>query len=91
MAECFKQLESNNLTLVAEAKEKLNEQFRLSKYLLVQQGTNCLHVYCNHFLLANEPWLLNGLYEYYLQTNSSRVIEVLVNVREPHWTILFDR
>lgn len=33
--------------------------------------------------LVSEPWLINGLYDYYLQTNSIRAIEILVNVREP--------
>ncbi|XP_050499567.1 hamartin isoform X4 [Diabrotica virgifera virgifera] len=43
------------------------------------------------FLKVNEPWLLNGLYEYYLSTSSPRAMEILVNIKEPHHIYLFDR
>ncbi|CAH1109601.1 unnamed protein product [Psylliodes chrysocephalus] len=43
------------------------------------------------FIKVNEPWLLNGLYEYYLNTNSQRAMEILVNIKEPHHIYLFDR
>lgn len=39
----------------------------------------------------HEPWLINGLYDYYLNTNSVRCIEVLLTLREPHQQFLFDR
>ncbi|CAG9857248.1 unnamed protein product [Phyllotreta striolata] len=43
------------------------------------------------FIKVNEPWLLQGLYEYYLNTNSQRAMEILVNIKEPHYNYLFDR
>nr|CAI5859942.1 unnamed protein product [Callosobruchus analis] len=43
------------------------------------------------FMKVNESWLLNGLYDYYLQTNSERALEILINIREPHYGYLFDR
>lgn len=44
------------------------------------------------FLFAvSDPWLLNGIYDYYLSTDSERVMEILANITEPHCTYLFDR
>lgn len=40
---------------------------------------------------VNESWLLNGLYEYFLNSNSERAMEILVNIKEPHHIYLFDR
>lgn len=34
---------------------------------------------------------MNGLFDYYLSTNSLRAVEVLVGVREPHDKHLLDR
>lgn len=41
--------------------------------------------------ITKEPWLLNGLFDCFLSTNSARAIEILVSVREPHDKFLFDR
>lgn len=38
-----------------------------------------------------EPWLVNGLFEAYGQLRSPRLLEVLLNVRDPHDRFLFDR
>ena len=35
--------------------------------------------------------MVNGLFDYYLSTNSSRVVEVLAGIREPHDKHLFDK
>lgn len=43
------------------------------------------------FLCTKDAWLVNGLFDYYLSTNSSRAVEVLVGVREPHDKHLLDR
>ncbi|XP_023715009.1 hamartin isoform X2 [Cryptotermes secundus] len=43
------------------------------------------------FLNTKESWLVNGLCDYYLSTSSSRSVEILVGVREPHDRHLFDR
>ncbi|GLV45534.1 Tsc1 [Carabus blaptoides fortunei] len=43
------------------------------------------------FNITKEAWLLSGLFDYYLSTNSARAIEILVSVREPHDKYLFDR
>lgn len=42
-------------------------------------------------MAAKDNWLVNGLFDYYLSTNSLRAIEVLAGVREPHDKHLLDR
>ncbi|XP_046388125.1 hamartin isoform X2 [Ischnura elegans] len=44
-----------------------------------------------HFNATKESWLLNGIFDYYMSTNSYRMVEILVGVREPHDKYLFDR
>jgi tuberous sclerosis protein 1 len=41
--------------------------------------------------LVRDSWLVNGLYDYYLSTNSANTIVVLINIKEPHHQYLFDR
>ncbi|XP_033222128.1 hamartin [Belonocnema kinseyi] len=48
-------------------------------------------VFHDHFLSTKDNWLVNGLFDYYLSTNSVRATEVLAGVREPHDKHLFDR
>ncbi|XP_043492951.1 hamartin isoform X2 [Polistes fuscatus] len=48
-------------------------------------------VFHEHFLSTKDSWLVNGLLDYYLSTNSSRIVEVLAGVREPHDKHLLDR
>ncbi|XP_026666826.1 hamartin isoform X2 [Ceratina calcarata] len=48
-------------------------------------------VFHDLFLCTKDTWLVNGLFDYYLSTNSSRAVEVLVGVREPHDKHLLDR
>ncbi|CAH0547663.1 unnamed protein product [Brassicogethes aeneus] len=43
------------------------------------------------FKNVSDPWLLNGIYDYYLKTNSVRSMDVLVNIKEPHHQFLFER
>lgn len=89
MAECFSQLESNNPVLVDELRARLNDQFKIGIYTFI---CLCFFFYLHGmYFTVTEPWLLNGFYDYYLQTNSSRAIDILVNIREPHHTFLFDR
>ncbi|XP_044767181.1 hamartin isoform X2 [Coccinella septempunctata] len=40
---------------------------------------------------VRDPWFINGLYDYYLNTNSLRSMEILANVNENHHRYLFDR
>lgn len=40
---------------------------------------------------AKDNWLVNGLFDYYLSTNSLRAVEVLAGVRDPHDKHLLDR
>ncbi|KAL1131106.1 hypothetical protein AAG570_012343 [Ranatra chinensis] len=40
---------------------------------------------------SRESWLLNGLFEYHINTGSIRTVEILVGVREPHDRYLFDK
>ncbi|KYQ52069.1 Hamartin [Trachymyrmex zeteki] len=48
-------------------------------------------VFHDHFLCTKDNWLVNGLLDYYLSTNSSRTAEVLAGVRDPHDKHLLDR
>ncbi|KAI5730010.1 hypothetical protein M8J76_009050 [Diaphorina citri] len=43
------------------------------------------------FNSSKEPWLVNGLVDYFLASNSLRAVDVLVIIREPHDKFLFDR
>ncbi|KAK9882395.1 hypothetical protein WA026_020917 [Henosepilachna vigintioctopunctata] len=43
------------------------------------------------FQTVKDSWLINGLYEYYLSSNSLRSMEILANINEPHNKYLFDR
>lgn len=43
------------------------------------------------FFAAKDNWLVNGLFDYYLSTNSTRAMDVLAGVREPHDKHLLDR
>ncbi|KAG5882070.1 hypothetical protein JTB14_023790 [Gonioctena quinquepunctata] len=49
------------------------------------------HSIREQFTKVNESWLLHGLYDYYLSTNSERAMDILVNIKEPHHSYLFDR
>ncbi|XP_077271959.1 tuberous sclerosis 1 protein hamartin isoform X3 [Temnothorax americanus] len=48
-------------------------------------------VFHDHFLCTKDNWLVNGLFDYYLSTNSLRTAEVLAGVRDPHDKHLLDR
>ncbi|XP_050534357.1 hamartin isoform X2 [Daktulosphaira vitifoliae] len=49
------------------------------------------HKFHEQFNSTREPWLLNGMYDYFMSTGSQRAVEVLVAIREPHDKYLFDR
>ncbi|PSN42592.1 hypothetical protein C0J52_08706 [Blattella germanica] len=55
---------------------------------IVEESKKTFH---ETFLRTKESWLVNGLVDYYFQTSSTRSIEILVGVREPHDKHLFDR
>ncbi|KRT84086.1 hypothetical protein AMK59_564 [Oryctes borbonicus] len=55
---------------------------------LVEESKQKFH---EQFNTIKDPWLINGLYDTYLSSNSTRLMEVLVNVKEPHYTYLFDK
>ncbi|GAB0100482.1 Hamartin [Sergentomyia squamirostris] len=38
-----------------------------------------------------DPWFVNGMVDYFCQTSSIRVVEVLVKVQTPHDRFIFDR
>ncbi|KAG7189794.1 hypothetical protein KM043_017455 [Ampulex compressa] len=48
-------------------------------------------IFHDHFLCTKDNWLVNGLFDYYLSTNSLRAVEVLAGVRDPHDKHLLDR
>jgi tuberous sclerosis protein 1 len=43
------------------------------------------------FNLAKEAWLVNGLIDYFAQTNSYRIVEILVKVQNPHDLMIFNK
>ncbi|XP_030766049.1 hamartin isoform X2 [Sitophilus oryzae] len=43
------------------------------------------------FSKTQEPYVIHGLYEYYLSTSSVRCIEIIIALKEPHQQFLFDR
>lgn len=43
------------------------------------------------FNSIKEAWLVNGLVDYFIASNSLRAVDVLVAIREPHDKFLFDR
>ncbi|VVC28746.1 Armadillo-type fold,Hamartin,Armadillo-like helical [Cinara cedri] len=49
------------------------------------------HKFHEQFNNIREPWLVNGMYDYFMATYSQRAVEVLVAVREPHDKFLFDK
>ncbi|XP_019761894.1 hamartin isoform X3 [Dendroctonus ponderosae] len=52
---------------------------------------NIKHSIREQFSKVHESWLINGLYDYYLSSNSVRCMEVIITLREPHQQFLFDR
>lgn len=40
---------------------------------------------------AKESWLVNGLIDYFAQTNSYRIVEILVKVQTPHDISIFNK
>ena len=40
---------------------------------------------------VREPWLVGHLYDHYTSTHSSRSLELILSVRDPHEKFLFDR
>lgn len=54
----------------------------------IELAKQTLHMQLNQ---QRDSWILNGLYDKYLKTNSVRYVDVLVNVVEPHHNHLFDK
>ncbi|XP_014230737.1 hamartin [Trichogramma pretiosum] len=54
----------------------------------VEETKQVLH---DHFQSTKDNWLVHGLFDYYLSTESLRAVEVLSGVREPHDKHLFDK
>ncbi|CAB3374516.1 Hypothetical predicted protein [Cloeon dipterum] len=72
---------------VTQASE-LFERLESHEPLVVDETKQIFH---NIFNKTKDNWLMNGFFDRYLNTNSSRVIDVIVGVREPHDFHLFDR
>lgn len=68
-AKLFENLESNNLTLVEEAKKRFLEQFSATR----------------------ESWLPHSMMEYFGQTSSNRIVDILVKVQHPHDKFILDK
>lgn len=82
------QLESNDTQVVEDVKQKFYEQFNIGI---------TLYLSCNSWMIlipiftVQDSWLLYGLYDYYMASNSIRSLEILLNIREPHHTFLFNK
>lgn len=63
----------------------------MSNTCFIALGTIRLFLNCIGSFTAKDNWLVNGLFDYYLSTNSLRTAEVLAGVREPHDKYLLDR
>ncbi|KAK9300882.1 hypothetical protein QLX08_006587 [Tetragonisca angustula] len=48
-------------------------------------------IFHDFFLSTKDNWLINGLFDYYLSTNSLRAVEILTGIRDPHDKHLLDR
>lgn len=87
----FIDLESNDSAKVEEIKAKLKEQFNKSEYF------NCIESRVNSkssrrlHLIAKDSWLLNGVYDYFMQSQSLKVVDVLAMVNEPHDKYFLDK
>uniref|UniRef100_A0A1B6J1T1 Hamartin n=1 Tax=Homalodisca liturata TaxID=320908 RepID=A0A1B6J1T1_9HEMI len=46
---------------------------------------------CHELLNSSDTWLVNGLFDYSMQTGSLRTVDVLIGIREPHETHLFNK
>uniref|UniRef100_A0A1L8DMW7 Putative rho-associated coiled-coil n=1 Tax=Nyssomyia neivai TaxID=330878 RepID=A0A1L8DMW7_9DIPT len=42
------------------------------------------------FSKTKDPWLVHGMVDYFCQTNSIRIVEILVKVQSPHDQYIFD-
>lgn len=67
------------------------ELFQLLESNKLEDVESIKKIFHDHFLSTKDGWLVNGLLDYFLSTNSTRVVEVLSGVREPHDKHLFDK
>lgn len=68
-AKLFSDLESNNPTLVNEAKKRFNELFASTR----------------------DAWFSQSMMDYFSQTSSIRIVDILVKVQPPHDKVILDR
>lgn len=40
------------------------------------------------FVLVPEAWMVHGLVDYYMESNSERTLSILTSVREPHHKVI---
>lgn len=66
----------------------LIRQLESSDTRIVEEVKEKFH---EQFKLVQDNWLLYGLYEHYMVTNSVRCMEIMINVREPHYNYLFNK
>lgn len=71
--------------------ESIQELFSSLESINPQTAEDAKNTFHQLFLSTKESWLLNGMFDYYIQSGSVRAIDVLNGVREPHDRYLFDR
>lgn len=69
VAKLFTDLESNNMTLVDDAKKRFSELFGNTR----------------------ESWLPHSMMDYFGQTSSVRIVDILVKVQPPHDKFILDK
>ncbi|XP_037026042.1 hamartin [Bradysia coprophila] len=69
----------------------LNELFNDLESTNSMQVEQSKKILSENFINVKENWLVYGMMEYFNQTNSSRAVDVLVKVRDPHDTHIFDK
>ncbi|KAG5671850.1 hypothetical protein PVAND_002023 [Polypedilum vanderplanki] len=57
----------------------------------VQKQESAKQKFAEAFASTKESWIINGMIDYYSQTNSFRIVEVLVRVQTPHDINIFNK
>lgn len=106
MAFLFNHLESSDPLTVEEAKKELTKTFSQSmcliNFIIMMLRTHSsqtikfmkisLFTPMAHFSRsAKDSWVVSGMMDYYSNTNSVRIVDVLVKVQAPHDNYIFDK
>ena len=71
--------------------DQTEELFNLLESSQASDVTEIRNLINEELKSSKESWLVSGLSEYYLNTNSARCLEVLVSIKDPHDKYLLDQ